>query len=152
MAKRGYSNAVSWTSIEFSPDDRFIAAATADRGVLLVDSFYVQRELTLLDAHPIDPASPCNVSFSPCGGFLTVGGADGHVYSYAMGMDEKLWCSGADTTAAAAAAAEKQGARIALGKLSDRGECVLLQLQTTSDTMGVSACYFNFKRRAIRWE
>ena len=42
---KGYPATVSWTSIEFSPDDRFIAAATSDRGVLILDSFAPQREL-----------------------------------------------------------------------------------------------------------
>lgn len=74
--------AVSWTALEFSPDDRFIAVASADRGVLIVDAFAPQRELALLASHPIDASRPSNASFSPCGRFLAVGGADGHVWAY----------------------------------------------------------------------
>jgi hypothetical protein len=73
---------VAWTALEFSPDERFIALATADRGVLLTDSFHPGRELALLDQHPIDPATPSGISWSPCGQFLAVGGSDGHVYAY----------------------------------------------------------------------
>ena len=73
---------VAWTALEFSPDERFIALATADRGVLLTDSFYPGREYALLAEHPIDPATPSGISWSPCGQFLAVGGSDGHVYTY----------------------------------------------------------------------
>jgi WD40 repeat protein len=64
---------IAWTGLEFSPDDRFIALATSDRGVLLVDSFYPTRELALLQEHAYDPLQPSSISFSPDGHFLTVG-------------------------------------------------------------------------------
>ena len=76
-----YPPTVSWTAVEFSPDDRFIALATADRGILVVDAYFPNRELALLADHPLDPARPSTISFSPCGRFLATGGADGHVYT-----------------------------------------------------------------------
>ncbi len=54
-------------------DDRFIALATSDRGVLIVDSFYPTRELALLQEHAYDPLQPSTISFSPDGHFLAVG-------------------------------------------------------------------------------
>ena len=64
---------VVWSGLEFSPDDRFIAINTADRGVLIVDSFYPTRELALLQDHAYDPAHASNISFSPDGSVLAVG-------------------------------------------------------------------------------
>jgi WD40 repeat protein len=104
---------IAWTSLEFSPDDRFIALATSDRGVLLVDSFYPTRELALLQEHAYDPLQSSTISFSPDGHFLAVGvlphvlfrfrsllphcvrlggagGADGHVFAYDLTKDPEL--------------------------------------------------------------
>lgn len=73
---------IAWTGIEFSPNDRFLAMSTADRGVLIVDAFFPARELALLNSHPTDHLQPCNVSWSPDGSFLATGSVDGHVYCY----------------------------------------------------------------------
>ena len=109
-ATTGLSPSISWTSLEFSPDDRFIALSTSDRGVLLVDAFFPQRELALLNVHPIDPAQPTTVSFSPCGRFLCVGGSDGHVWAYdLLGEPGLFW------------GAPGEG-RIELGKLQGDGQ------------------------------
>lgn len=64
---------VAWTAIEFSPDDRFIALSTSDRGVLVVDAFFPGRELALLNAHPVDAWHPCNCTWSPDGAWLVTG-------------------------------------------------------------------------------
>lgn len=77
-----FPSSVTWTSLEFSADDRFIALGTADRGVALVDAFNAGREYALLAAHPCDPALPCNATFSGDGRMLLTGGVDGHVYAY----------------------------------------------------------------------
>lgn len=87
-----YPSRVSWSAIEFSPDEKFIALSTTDRGVLIVDSFTSSREYALLNKHPISvdaakdgvQANGSPISWSPCGRFLAVGGADGHVYTYDM--------------------------------------------------------------------
>ncbi|RYG56833.1 WD40 repeat domain-containing protein [archaeon] len=63
----------NWSALEFSPDDRYIALASNDRGILILDAKYPTRELALLAAHPLDPFHPCNVSWSPDGRFLTTG-------------------------------------------------------------------------------
>ena len=85
-----YPSRVTWTSLDFSPDERFIALGTADRGVLIVDAFHLNREYALLNAHPIDPQNPAGVSWSPDGRFLAVGGADGHIYCYDLEGKDKF--------------------------------------------------------------
>lgn len=64
---------VAWTGMEFSPDDRYLAIATGDRGILVVDAFFPGRELALLQYHPYDAVHPSNVSWSPDGRHLATG-------------------------------------------------------------------------------
>jgi len=73
---------VSFAGVEFSPDDKLLALATADRGVLVLDAYETRREVAVLAAHPADPAHPSVASWSPDGRWLAVGGVDGHVYAY----------------------------------------------------------------------
>lgn len=73
---------VSFTAMEFSPDDKLLALATADRGVLVLDAYAISKEFCLLNAHPTDCLHPTPLSWSPDGCFLGVGGADGHVWMY----------------------------------------------------------------------
>jgi COMPASS component SWD2 len=82
-----YPTQIQWTSIEFSSDDRFLAVGSSDRGVLLVDAFQPDRELALLNSHPLDPYGASTISFDPSSKFLSVGGADGHVYNYNLMVD-----------------------------------------------------------------
>lgn len=69
-------------NIEFSPDDRYIAVTTVDRGIMVLDAYTPSREMALLASHPIDPSLPCNASFSADGRFIVTGSPDGHVYAY----------------------------------------------------------------------
>jgi WD40 repeat protein len=73
---------ISFVDLHFSPDDRLIALATLDRGVLIVDAFVGTQEVALLAAHPHDVAHPSSISWSPDSRFVAVGGCDGHVYVY----------------------------------------------------------------------
>lgn len=77
-----YPSNISCTSMAFSPDDALLAINTSDRGVLLVHAIHPSREYAVLAAHPVDPAHPSTISFSPCGRWLAVGAVDGHVYAY----------------------------------------------------------------------
>ena len=90
---------IAWTGIEFSPDDRYLALATLDRGVLIVDAYSPGRELALLQYHPYDPQHASNISWSPDGRFLSTGSVDGHVYSYDLSGRPPATPLGSDETA-----------------------------------------------------
>jgi hypothetical protein len=59
--------------------------------VLVLDAFTPSREYALLQAHPVNPSVPCSASFSPDARALSVGGADGHVYSYDISSWRQQW-------------------------------------------------------------
>jgi WD40 repeat protein len=52
---------------------RYIAVASADRGILLLDAYYTNRELALLRGHAINAELPSGVVFSPDARFLLTG-------------------------------------------------------------------------------
>jgi WD40 repeat protein len=77
-----YPSYMSFTGMEFAPDEKTLAVSTADRGILLLDCFSPDKEIAHLDAHPHDVLHPCNVSYSADGQFLSTGGSDGHIWTY----------------------------------------------------------------------
>lgn len=69
------------TGVQFSESGQHLAVATTNIGVALVDGFDLSHR-ALLNRHPFAEDSPCDVTFSPDGNFLIVGGSDGRVWGY----------------------------------------------------------------------